>query len=398
MRKVGAGSERWQTLRLGDVLLRHNEIIHPGDRKDGEATFVGLEHVEPNTGRRVGSLTIGLGRLTGRKPTFRRGQIVYGYLRPYLNKVWIAEFDGCSSVDQFAFSVRQDVADTRFIAAFMRSETFLRRSAIVTTTGQLPRISTDQIAAVRIDLPRISEQRRIAKELDQSLAVADSARRAAEERLAAAEALPVAYLREAFESRSWIVTELRELCRAITDGTHLPPPFTDSGLPFLFVRNIVTGTINFDVQKYISEETYDELTKKHKAEPGDVLFSAVGSFGVAAVVRTDTKFAFQRHIAHIKPDTTLLDADFLAYFLNSPDGRFQSEGVAMGGAQRTVTLADLRKFRIPVPPLAEQHRISGDLSRRLQGAEAVIARCREELQTIKAFPASLLRAAFNGEP
>jgi type I restriction enzyme S subunit len=144
-------------------------------------------------------LPIDLGKLTGRKPTFRRGQIVYGYLRPYLNKVWIADFDGCSSVDQFAFAVRQDRADTNFIAAFILSETFLRRSEVVTTTGQLPRISTDEIAAVPIELPPISEQRRIAAELKASSAVVDAARLAAEDRLAAAEALPAAYLREVFE-------------------------------------------------------------------------------------------------------------------------------------------------------------------------------------------------------
>ncbi len=55
---------RWPTRRLGDVLVRHNEVIHPGERT-GEATFVGLEHIEPNSGRRVGSLTIDLGSLTG---------------------------------------------------------------------------------------------------------------------------------------------------------------------------------------------------------------------------------------------------------------------------------------------------------------------------------------------
>jgi type I restriction enzyme S subunit len=48
--------------------------------------------------------------MTGRKPTFKRGHIVYGYLRPYLNKVWVADFDGCSSVDQFAFDVNPELA------------------------------------------------------------------------------------------------------------------------------------------------------------------------------------------------------------------------------------------------------------------------------------------------
>lgn len=387
---------RWPTRRLGDVLVRHNEVIHPGERI-GEATFVGLEHIEPNSGRRIGSLSIDLGRLTGRKPTFRRGQIVYGYLRPYLNKVWVAEFDGYSSVDQFAFDVRPELANTEFVAAFMRSETFLRRSSIVTTTGQLPRIGTEQIAAVPIELPPLEVQRRIAADLTEQLGVADAARRTAEERLAAAEALPSALRRGVFEQRAYPYQELREVCRTITDGTHLPPPFTDNGIPFLFVRNIVSGAINFEVEKYISEETYQELTRRHKPERGDVLFSAVGSFGVAAVVRTDDEFAFQRHIAHIKTDIPRLDPTFLAHFLNSPKGRSQSEAVAMGGAQRTVTLVDLRRFQVPVPSLGEQRRVVDELELRLEGVNHLVKSCREELAMIDAVPASLLRAGFGGD-
>lgn len=195
----GPDAKQWPTLRLGALLRRHNEIIHPGDRKGGEATFVGLEHIEPTTGRRIGSLTINLGNLTGRKPTFLRDQIVYGYLRPYLNKVWIAEFDGCSSVDQFAFDVNRQQAETAFVAAFMRSETFLRRAAIVTTTGQLPRISVDQIAAVKIGIPpRLAEQKRISAKLSLRLAEAERLAARAREELAAIDALPAALLRDAF--------------------------------------------------------------------------------------------------------------------------------------------------------------------------------------------------------
>ncbi len=188
----GAEAEEWEARRLGDLIRRHNEIIHPGDRKSGVATFVGLEHVESVTGRRIGSAKIDLASLTGRKPTFRVGQIIYGYLRPYLNKVWIAEFDGCSSVDQFAFEVNCDVADTMFVAAFMRSDTFLRRSQVVTTTGQLPRISIDEIAAVKVNVPPTSEQRRIAADLALRLAEAERLTAILRDELITIEALPAA--------------------------------------------------------------------------------------------------------------------------------------------------------------------------------------------------------------
>lgn len=198
------------------------------------------------------------------------------------------------------------------------------------------------------------------------------------------------------DSQGWTVCELSQVCRTITDGTHLPPPFTDNGIPFLFVRNIVRGAIDFNVEKYISQGTYNELTKKHKAEAGDVLFSAVGSFGVAVVVRTDAPFAFQRHIAHIKPDATRIDADFLAGFLNSAQGRAQSEAVAMGGAQRTVTLTDLRRFRIPVPPLDEQRQISAGLLASSAVVESARRAAEGRLAAAQALPAACLRQIFEG--
>ena len=154
-------------------------------------------------GRRIGSSTIDLGNLTGRKPTSAKGQIVYGYLRPYLNKVWVAEFDGYSSVDQFAFAVRPELADTEFIAAFMRSETFLRRSSIVTTTGQLPRIGTSKDPAVPIELPPLDVQRTIVAALACQLAAVDAAESyAAEDQLALIAAVPAALLRAVFNGKS----------------------------------------------------------------------------------------------------------------------------------------------------------------------------------------------------
>lgn len=205
LREVFEGPETsgWETQTLGDLLRRFNEIIHPGDRKSGEAVFVGLEHIEPHTGRRIGSGKIDFASMTGRKPTFKRGHIVYGYLRPYLNKVWVADFDGCSSVDQFAFTVHPDLADTIFVATFMRSATFLRRAQGVTTTGQLPRISIDEIAAVKIDLPPdLATQRRVAGDLSARLAAAEGVIAQCRQELAGIEALPAALLRAAFHGAS----------------------------------------------------------------------------------------------------------------------------------------------------------------------------------------------------
>jgi type I restriction enzyme S subunit len=98
-----------RTCQLGDLLDFRNEIVHPKDQPEGPSIFVGLEHIERDTGIRIGAEHIDLSELTGRRARFYAGDIVYGYLRPYLNKVWIAEFDGICSVDQYVFMVRPGV-------------------------------------------------------------------------------------------------------------------------------------------------------------------------------------------------------------------------------------------------------------------------------------------------
>ena len=184
--------------RLGDVLRLRKEIIHPHDKPKGPAVFVGLEHIEPNTGRRIGSIDVDMSKLTGRKPQFHKGDIVYGYLRPYLNKIWIADFGGLCSVDQFAFEVDTRLALTGFVAWFMRSPVYLERSRINTTTGQLPRIGTGEVAGVEFGCPSLDEQRKVLRSVDSEMAEIEKLRHDLESQLAALDHLPAALLRRAF--------------------------------------------------------------------------------------------------------------------------------------------------------------------------------------------------------
>ncbi len=188
----------WPQRRLGDLMRLRKDIVHPRERPRGRAVFVGLEHIASGTGARVDSASIEMADLTGRKPRFYEGDIVYGYLRPYLNKVWVAEFDGLCSVDQYVYAVDPHEADTRFISAFMRSHMYLARAPVQVTPGQLPRIRTEEVASVMINLPPVVEQQRLIGELEVRMAEAERMTRMAEEQVAATNALPTALLRRAF--------------------------------------------------------------------------------------------------------------------------------------------------------------------------------------------------------
>ena len=147
---------------------------------------------------------------------------------------------------------------------------------------------------------------------------------------------------------------MSEVCSIITDGTHQPPKFRDAGIPFIFVSNITGNKVTYDAEKFIDQETYEELIKRTPIEIGDVLLSTVGSYGHPAVVTTDRKFLFQRHIAYLKPKKELVDSGYLHGAILSPDAQRQIEEGVKGIAQKTLNLSEIKKMRIPVPNMYRQ--------------------------------------------
>ena len=147
---------------------------------------------------------------------------------------------------------------------------------------------------------------------------------------------------------------MNEVCAIITDGTHQPPKFSDAGIPFIFVSNITGDKVTYDAEKFIDQDTYDVLIKRTPIEIGDILLSTVGSYGHPAVVKTDKRFLFQRHIAYLKPKKELVDSDYLHGAILSPDAQRQIEEGVKGIAQKTLNLSEIKKMKIPVPSLDRQ--------------------------------------------
>ena len=151
---------------------------------------------------------------------------------------------------------------------------------------------------------------------------------------------------------------MADICKIITDGTHQPPKFTSTGVPFLFVSNIVTNEIHYDAEKFISEETYAELTKRTPIAIGDILLSTVGSYGHPAIVKSDKPFCFQRHIAYLKPNADMVNSEYLRSAILSADVQRQIDERVKGIAQKTLNISEIRKLRLPVPPVDQQEQFA----------------------------------------
>ena len=128
------------------------KVVRPGEAAQNASRFVGLEHIESNTGRRLGSL--GVEGFQGRKLLFETGDVLYGYLRPYQNKVWVADGRGLTSVEQYALRPRAQVK-AELLGFALRSEGALRQVNEATHHLQLPRIRLGSLEEVL--LPDVRE-------------------------------------------------------------------------------------------------------------------------------------------------------------------------------------------------------------------------------------------------
>ncbi|MBN3873427.1 restriction endonuclease subunit S [Nostoc sp. JL33] len=155
----------------------------------------------------------------------------------------------------------------------------------------------------------------------------------------------------------WNIVTLDTLCNKITDGSHQSVKTSDHGVPFLYVSCIRDGKILWEETSKISEETYTLISKGREPLPGLILYTAVGSYGHAALVRDDKKFSFQRHIAYILPDPKKINSEYLTFWLNTNQSKQYADQVAIGNAQKTVTLGEITKFPILVPKIKEQNYI-----------------------------------------
>ncbi|HPT22386.1 MAG TPA: restriction endonuclease subunit S [Bacteroidales bacterium] len=288
--------------------------------------------------------------------------------------------------------INQEFAYTKFLYWFLNSKFDLIKSQ--RTGATIPHISNSALRNLSVPLPPLEIQKKIAAILDK----ADELRQNDKKILEKYDQLAQSVFQEMFgdpekNEKKWPLNRLDQLCKKITDGTHQSPKFKNEGIPFLFVSNIQNNSINYDTNKYISEEEYLTLTKSTPIEVGDLLLTIVGSIGNPAIVTNPKRFCFQRHIAHLKPNKELINIYFLHAVLQTQFVKRQIYILARGVAQKTLNLKELKSIEIIYPPLHEQNKFENIIH------QIGIQRHLSEISMNKSHDLfqSLLQRAFKGE-
>ena len=195
---------------------------------------------------------------------------------------------------------------------------------------------------------------------------------------------------------SWVWVKLDNLCSKITDGTHKTPKYTDSGVPFISVKDIYDNQVSFNNTKFISQEEHNELYKRCNPEYDDILLTKSGTIGRTAVIKTKTEFSLFVSVALLKNYKNVIDSNYLSLNIQDFFNKINISQTIKEGVIKNYHISDMKEQLIPLPPLEEQQEIVRILDEVLEN-ENKVKELLELEERIDVLEKSILNKAFKGE-
>jgi type I restriction enzyme, S subunit len=391
----------WRRVKLGDI-----------------ATYWNGRAFKPDEWREEGTPIIRIENLNSAQATFNYFQ---GEVRPQncinngdLLVSWSASLDayiwdrGAAVLNQHIFKVVEDssIVLRDFFYYMLRHTMTSIRGHVHGATMQ--HITKPEFENIEVPLPPLAEQRRIAEALCEQMAAVEKARAAAQVRLEASKALPAAFLRQVFPQpgqplpAGWRVLPLGDAGEVVS-GVTIGRALNREGVrevPYLRVANVKDG--HLDLSDMTTTPATPSEIEALKLRHGDLLLTEGGDpdkLGRGTLWEEQLpECIHQNHIFRVRLNRNLVEPTYASVLIGSPYGK----GYFLKHAKQTTGIATinqrvLKAFPILLPPLPEQRRIAEILREQVATAEKARAAAEEELKTINALPAALLRRAFNGE-
>ncbi len=356
---------------------------------------IGLENIESQTGKYIHTNS----DFEGMGIAFEKGDIIYGKLRPYLKKVWLAEFSGNAIGDFYVYRFKNNVYN-RYIKWMMLSDNFTEIVCSGVDGAKMPRVSSNFINSLEYYLPPISEQKKIADFLDEKTTKIDTL--IIEKR---------SQIQELQAYRSSIITE------TVTRGLNPHVTLRSSGIDWLGDIpehwNIVRLGLLFEAKAGgdAKPELYSEFKDETHPYPvftNSMIESQIYAYtsqpifragSITVTGRGDIGHAFLRkedfdaiiRLVVLTPSKELCCAYF-RYFIDTVIPFF-TDSAAVG----QLSAAQISKYSIAVPPIDEQKEIAEFLDEKTGKIEELIGELEAQLKDLEDYKRSVITEAVTGK-
>ena len=394
--------ENWVWVRLGAVCYASKE---KSNDFSNDIKYIGLEHLEKDKG------IVGFGsadKVKSTKNAFKEGQILYGRLRPYLNKHDITSFDGVCSTDILVFEATNLVANV-LVDKFFNLPFFIEYVVSNSKGINLPRVSEETVLNTTFPLPPLSEQQRIVERIEELFAKLDEAKERLQEVAESFAVRKAAILHKAFtgeltkqwrlengvSDESWEEVTLKELSSVIGDGLHGTPVYSEDGDYYFINGNNFDD--NFIAIKESTKRVSIEEYKKYAVNLNDstVFLSINGTLGKTAFYNGEPVI-LGKSACYINVGEKL-DKRFLKEMFHTNAFINYANQKATGSTIKNLGLKAIREYLVYLPTLPEQHEIVRLIDDLLARERAAQQATEQALASIDLMKKSILARAFRGE-
>jgi type I restriction enzyme S subunit len=357
--------------------------------------YVGLEHIEKEMGRFARDFERKPETLLATKFRFTPKHVLYGKLRPYLNKVVLPDFDGVCTTEILPILPDPDELDRIYLWAFLLSPGFVEWAASSVAGANLPRLSPQLLASYSIPLPPLPEQQRIAG----ILARADRLRRLRRYALELSEGTLQAVFLEMLGAGERLESRLLGalLCDGPKNGLYLPSEKYGQGTPIIRITDFYQGVLSNPDQFKRVDASKQEMSE-FQVTNGEILINRVNSMeylGKCALVHGLTEpTLFESNMMRFRVNTDLVLPVYLVGFLTSQQAYAQVVQRARKAVnQASINQQDVKSIVVPVPSLGLQR----DFVQVMRKLERLRAQQREAERQAEHLFETLLGRAFRGE-
>jgi len=166
----------WEMVRLGDAFEKVAASVLPADIEKEKVIYVGLENISQGTGELVGEIETNPHEIKSAKTLFQIGDILYGKLRPNLNKVLYANLSGICSTDILVLRSDGKRTNSKFYAHYFLLSQFNSQVLRGVKGAQLPRVGFEYFSTIQIPLPNLATQQRIVTRIEREQALVQANR------------------------------------------------------------------------------------------------------------------------------------------------------------------------------------------------------------------------------
>ena len=382
----------WENIKINEI-ISINPKQNLDNPKNENIKSVNLEHLDQGTG-----ILLGYDNSSNDGRVFKKGQVLFGRLRPYLKKYWLCAFSGICSGEIWVLDGKK--VDNRFLIYMLQTEYFNHLASISSGT-KMPRADWNYIKSKKFYFPDRKEQNQIAS----FLSTVDSKIEKLTKKKELLEEYKKGVMQKLFSGEmrfkdengnnypDWERKTLKELSLSYYQGINTAADkieYHKDGFPILQAKHITDEYIDFNDVRYVDKTTFLHYKNKYNPKINDILISNIGTIGKIVLIEQSSNFLIAWNIFKLEIETLKTSPIFLSFSLKTIANEGYFDKLKTGNATKFVNKSDIVNTSINLPSKKEQEKIASFLN----AVHSKIGNVSLQIEKTKEFKKGLLQQMF----